>query len=65
MTEKKVIRRLAMARRQEDAWSMWRFDAEESFGIDSPQERRALERATDWAIEADMLDEVLEAGAEI
>jgi hypothetical protein len=48
--------RLAELRRREDAWSMRRFDAEERFGLDSYQERRALERATDYAVEAEMVE---------
>ena len=51
--------RLARLRRQESVWSMRRFDAEERFGLDSEQERRALERATDFVIEADMVEDSL------
>jgi hypothetical protein len=39
---------------------MRRFDAEERYGHDSAQERRALERATDYAIEAEMVEAALD-----
>ena len=60
MTRQQLLRRLRVLTAAQSSRSRERSEAEERFGLDSEQERAALERLTDLGAEIEVVEDLLE-----